>query len=230
MKCLKRDRVEEDVSQSTLHFIANLVSGENNIFKFDLRGLLDGEEGRVCTATRLPETGRGQYVRRLLDAEQRHRPCVTHCRFCEFTHNQTSPASLTLCRHWSPTLLSSRLPWRRSSSVPARFCSGFTRQTRRRGPAGTLLRGIRDCGSSALDRLADSTYRLADNASALSQRFTRLPRNVSSRSGAAAIEHAERKNSEGHIDESFLQVVSRAERRLQCFAKLFFSGFRDVLE
>jgi hypothetical protein len=81
-----------------------------------------------------------------------------------------------------------------------------------------------------LDCLINSTRSLAHGTTTLSQRFSCLPRDIRSRSSAAAIEHAERKHSKGHIDKSFLQVVARAERCLKGIAKLVLRSFRDVIK
>jgi hypothetical protein len=82
-----------------------------------------------------------------------------------------------------------------------------------------------------LHRLADSIDSLIDSASTLSQSFTCLPRGVRSRSSCATtIEHAEREHTKRDVDQSSLQVVSRAEGRSERVAKLIFSGLCDVVE
>jgi len=85
-------------------------------------------------------------------------------------------------------------------------------------------------GRPCLDRSRNRVHCLIDDASALSQRVAGLPRYIRGRSGAAAIEHAERKHSVRHINESLLQIVAGAESRFQGVAEFVFSGFRNVVE
>lgn len=82
-----------------------------------------------------------------------------------------------------------------------------------------------------MNRLTNSINSLIHDAPALSQRFSRLPDNAGGRSSCStAIEHAKREHTKRYVDQTFLQVIPRAEGCFKRIAKLIFSGFRYVVE